>query len=885
MTRSTHGILDWWTIAYVSLCASSLYANSIQINEFLAATSRTDPYGTSLEWIEIVNTGLDPVSLSDYSLTDDPLSPRKWILPDVILQPGGYILIWATGYNRYDRDDYHTNFRLSRSGEYLAIYDAGFNPVDAIEYPIQRQDISYGRHSADPALWFFLLNPTPNAENSGEAIADLPKPRYSLPAGFYEQPIDVALETGVSGAIVRYTTDGSEPTITSSIYRDPIGLDKTTPLRSRVFLSDRVYGGISTQTYVINQPAPLPVLSLSTHPSNLWDRSTGIYTNATQHGFAWERPVTFEWISNTGQPSVSIDAGLRIHGGASRTRSEKKSFRVYFRSDYGPGRLNASIIPSTKIDSFDSLVLRAGYNDSWVHWDQIERDVAVYVSDQLGRDTHRDMGFVSSHGTYVNLYLNGEYWGIYNVCERIEGDFLASYFGYDDWDIVSDEELKEGDWNAWNELRDFVNRTDFTDPDVFDSIQRFVDLDEITAYYILNIWVQNHDWPHHNWFAGRERSSLGRWKFFVWDIEDSFGSGASRGAYNLNTFQKAKEGTLIGTLFAKLTQNPRYKLYFVDQLETYLEYPLNEAHLLNRLQEQLNQIRGAIPMEAERWNRNKSLADWEAAADIARRFIRNRTSYVQTHVYRGLQLPTPTATPISTRPSPSPTPGGNAMTPTPTATPTSTPTVTPTVSSQSMGLFTTHQDIGAVSAAGSAMYDPHTGEYTVIGSGADMWGTSDAFHFLYRPIQGPFVFEAVMTAQNEGSSDWAKAALMARETLEPDSKNFAVRVRESINQLSSQWRPRQGGESYSTTAQQRVDAQRHANRVRLVRDQNTFEAYYYDILQNQWRLIDSLIIEMNETVLIGLAVTSHDDGRYARGIFAEVSIEPLEVSLPDWFLY
>lgn len=166
-----------------------------------------------------------------------------------------------------------------------------------------------------------------------------------------------------------------------------------------------------------------------------------------------------------------------------------------------------------------------------------------------------------------------------------------------------------------------------------------------------------------------------------------------------------------------------------------------------------------------------------------------------------------------------------------------------------------------------------------------MWGSSDAFHFLYRPIQGPFVFEAVMTAQNEGSSDWAKAALMARETLEPDSKNFAVRVRESINQLSSQWRPRQGGESYSTTAQQRVDAQRHANRVRLVRDQNTFEAYYYDILQNQWRLIDSLIIEMNETVLIGLAVTSHDDGRYARGIFAEVSIEPLEVSLPDWFLY
>ncbi len=339
------------------------------------------------------------------------------------------------------------------------------------------------------------------------------------------------------------------PTEASDLYKTAIQIEESASIRAIAFRPGYESSEIVTQTYLIRDSITLPIISLVTDPPNLWDSKTGIYANATSHGFAWERPVTMEYFDIDGQKKFDVNAGLRIHGGASRTRSEKKSFRVYFRSEYGPGRLDYPLIPSTGVESFDSFILRAGYNDSWIHWDDMERYVAVYISDQLGRDVHSDMGFVASHGIYAELFLNGEYWGLYNLCERIEGEFLTSYYGFDDWDIISDDELKEGDWTEWNRLHNFINHSDLSNPDNYQTFQEMVDLKQITSYYILNIWVQNHDWPHHNWYAARERHPQGRWKLIVWDIEDSFGSGASRGSYNMNTFANAQGSNSIGNLF------------------------------------------------------------------------------------------------------------------------------------------------------------------------------------------------------------------------------------------------------------------------------------------------------------------------------------------------
>ncbi|MBN2328617.1 MAG: CotH kinase family protein [Candidatus Omnitrophica bacterium] len=855
-------------------------SSEIEINELLAQTSNEDSYGTPIEWVEIYNPGPDSVNLVNYTLTDDPQNLRKWIFPSYNLEAGEYFLVLATGYGYYNPGEYHANFRLDADGEFLGVYrSSDLNLVDSLTYPAQEVDISFGRDPNDREQWLYF-NPTPGESNSPDGVSgSAAPPEFSLEGGVYNQPQTIMLTSSMEGSEIRYTLDGSAPTQISDLYTQPIVIDQTTPIRARTFLHGYSPSVIRTNTYFINEEIRLAKLAITTDPQNLWDSRKGIYVNAARHGEDWERPACMEYIRPDGVRWFGVDAGLRIHGGASRDRSEKKSFRVYFRREFGPGRLKIPLIPDTPIENFDSFILRAGYNDSWVHWDDIERKVAVYISDQMGRDVHNDMGFISSHGIFAELYLNGEYWGLYNLCERYEGEFFESYYSDVDWDIISDDEVKEGDAQEWSRLINFVSSRDMRNDDNYQNLLSMIDVEQMTSYYILNIWVQNHDWPHHNWFAARERRDGGKWKLFVWDIEDSFGSGASRGNYTMDTFSNARQGGFLGTLFNALLQNDQYKLFFKEKLDYYLESSLNPSRLLVLLDELADQVRIAIPFEAQRWNQNKSLQDWEEALDIARTFINNRTAVVLDDVNRALRLPTPTSTPAFT---PTPTP----VQPTPApGEPTVTPTPTPPLQMGELGIFEAHLDIGSVSAKGDASYNSQSAQYGVTGSGADIWGSADEFHFLYRKLEGDFILQGRLEGENQGASDWAKVTFMARETLSDDAKHFAARIQESNLQASSQWRIERGASAGSTATAQRINSDQHDGFLRLVREGDDFSTFYLDIQTNQFKRIDGQTIPMTDPIYVGLAVTSHDDGRYATGYYTHVSLQGPNVFVQNWMMY
>ncbi len=871
------------SITLITLTSVKSYSQILLINEILTSTSETDQNGTPLEWVEIFNAGSEAVDLVQYSLTDDLQNPRKWNFPPVTLEPGGYFLAMATAYDYYNPGEYHTNFRLDADGEYLAIYrNSDLLVIDSINYPVQQKNVSYGRDPNTPEKWVFL-DPTPKKVNPADgSVGSAEAPVFSIPGGAFDAAVTVELSTDQDDADIRYTLDGSPPSQTSPIYTNPITINKSTPLRASVFMEEYAPSDIITHTYFINEDMPLPIISLVTDPPGLWDRSKGIYANASQHGPNWERSASMEYIKLDGSRWFGVDAGVRIHGGASRDRAEKKSFRVYFRTNYGPGRLNIPLIPSTPLDDFDSFILRAGYNDSWIHWDAIERQVAVYISDQLGRTVHGDMGSVFCHGIYAGLYLNADYWGVYNLCERVDSDFLDSYYGDEEWDIISDDEVKEGDKTEWNRLITFAASKDMRNDDNYAQLVDMIDLEQVTSYYILNIWVQNHDWPHHNWFTARERRPDGKWKFLVWDMEDSFGSGVSRGSYNMNSFTNAQQGGSLGTLFKALLNNDQYKQYFMDRLYYYLDTVLNPEHLLPMLDDQANQIRVGIPSEAERWNQNMNIDVWEEALNTARTFINNRTEFVLNHVTRAIKLPTPTPTPAPVKPTP--TPGG------PTPTPTSTPTVTPTpvqpIPGEELGIFEASVDIGdALAAEGEALFDASTGVYTVTGSGTDIWGTQDEFHFLYKQISGDFSLEAEMSGENLGGSDWAKITLMARDSLDADARHFAPRLQESTLQASSQWRMETGGSAGSSASGSRINANQHDGRFRLVRDGDDFNTYYFSVDLNDWSYLDGQTIFMDDPIYIGLAVTSHDNGNYAKGFYENVKLTLPHTVIYDWMMH
>lgn len=604
----------------------------VQIAELLASTSEEDADGVSLEWLELVNRSDRAVSLEGYSLSDDPMAPRKWLLPSVRLLPGEYQLIWTTGLNRIDENAYHANFRLEKNGERVWLYGPGGVLEDQVEFPAQRTNISFGRNSAGD--WRFFDPPTPGLANpAGGYAALLSAPEVNPPGGVYAE-IQRAEAAAPDGVELCYTLDGSLPTQSDSLWTGSLPVRNDTVLRIRAFRDGYGPSPAATHSYFIRDEQHLPILSMVSDAQHFFNSRTGIIANAQQHGEAWERPCSVEWIGIDGVRLFGADCGVRIHGGASRGRSPKKSFRLYFRSEYGPARLNYAILPETPRDDFDRLVVRGGFNDTWGYDNDSQRPTAIVASDQTARDLHRLMGHEASFGVFVELYINGEPWGIYNPSERINDDFMRYYYGGRDWDIIADGiEAKDGDMAAWNELDDWfvmVQRQGRAGTqEAYEELARMVDIEAFTDYVLINVWLQNYDWPRHNWYASRERLPGSKWLFFLWDVEYSFGSGGQGYRIDQNTFQNATDTNhLPGRLFDYLIGYSDYQDYVWRRLRHHLSNTLSPDSVHAALNRRVDEIRPVIPLESELWGIDKTPADFERAVGLAHQFIDERTPEV-----------------------------------------------------------------------------------------------------------------------------------------------------------------------------------------------------------------------------------------------------------------
>ena len=439
---------------------------------------------------------------------------------------------------------------------------------------------------------------------------------------------------------VYYTLDGSIPDETDLEYAAPIAIAEPTIVRARVFRDGYYPGDVRTKSYIIRTEIHIPIVSLVTEPDNLWDRRTGIYANSSYSGSKWERPVSVELFTISGERAFREDCGIRIHGGASRTRSPRRSFRLYFRSEYGPAKLEYPLFPDSDVDKFDVLVLRGGFNDTWTYDNPSQRETAIYVSDQVVRDLDLDLGRTACHGFFIEVYLNGQYWGLYNLTERLNEDFMESYFGNKDWDVIVDNSAANGDMRTWARFILETNSSNMQEPENYQRLQTELDLQAYTDYILLNVWMQNYDWPHHNWCAARAREDDAAWHFFVWDVEYSFGSGMSGYRTNQNTWHNAAQpGQQVSAFFYKLIENEDYREYVWNRMHALRDTILSPQHVMDRLDARLNEIRDVIPAEAERWAQDKNLEEWERAVQLSRDFIAVRWDIVEDYAQELLGPP------------------------------------------------------------------------------------------------------------------------------------------------------------------------------------------------------------------------------------------------------
>lgn len=647
------------------LTASSEEIPRIVINEILASntTGLTDEAGDAVDWIELKNLHSEPVNLRGWTLSDDSGDPSKWVFPEVTIEPDGFLVVFASGKDRKEGDgsELHTNYSLSKNGEFLGLYAPGLPVIQVSQiepaYPPQRNDVSFGRGQGG-ALSYFEL-PTPGMENGDFSLGAMAPPAlFSVKHGIYQEPFSLRISSSDPAASIVYTLDGTEPDSLNGMVLEPgetLTISETTTLRARTIRPGFLPGEIGTQSYLFIEDPDLltvPAISLVTDPSNLYGE-TGIigiqggeyvprpgapqdmvwipiedtdFHNPSGTGREWERPVSMEflWPGNSSLPNLQIDCGIRVHGSGfmrPKLRSDSKfGFRLHFRGQYGPTAMEYPMFDKSPVETHSSIVLRSGHNDP----------ENPFITDEMMRRLFKKTGQLAPMGRFVHLFLNGEYQGYYNPTERINDVFLQEHNAKPDseWDLVKPFlEIDEGDSVAIDELLSIATSRSLSVPSFFEEVSTRLDLINFADYILVNIYGDTGDWTFSNWRAMRERKSDALFQFMIWDAEFALGIyGRPVDRNSIGDPRELGNSSQISTLFRALSESPEFRLIMADRFHRHFMNggPLSNASILETYMELKNTVEPFIPNFLthieDTWIPNRSTAmlrDLDAAGMLA----------------------------------------------------------------------------------------------------------------------------------------------------------------------------------------------------------------------------------------------------------------------------
>ena len=716
----------------------------IFITEFMAANDDTlrDDDGDSADWIELYNGTRESISLDDWHLTDDRSALGKWSFPTgTRMAPGEFLIVFASGKNRRSvGGELHTNFRLRRSGEYLALTDGKQSVVHEYVFSEQYQDVSFGvgfpNGIGESRLSIplnvnrtgFFVEPSPGRAALTVLVDGfVAPPEFSHQRGFYDLPdvFDLKLATATEAANIYYTFDGTVPSPKNSMAYEfsthqAIPIKHTTTVRAAAFRDQFQASPTVTHTYLFpddvvmqghdkNPPTGWPdgpingqrfdygmdseiradaqwgaelrdavtslsTISIVTDLENLMDPARGIYVNASGQGRNWERPASVELIHPNGDIGFQIDAGIRPRGNFSASGSNPKhAFRLFFREEYGENWLNYPLFAEDGAARFRKLDLRTAQNDSWAFQ---ASEQLTFVHDVFSRDNQAAMGQPHTRSRYHHLYINGQYWGLYQSQERAEANFGATYFGgdADNFDTIKSTggpeyqtEVTDGALDAWERLwlalrKGVESNVDYmrlqgrnVDGTLNPNDPVLLDVDNLIDYMIDIFFTGDEDRGlsvplgnnrPNNFFALRDRTGRRGFQFFSQDAEQSMLS-----MHNVGGLQANRLGPFSGSNRSSLTYanpqwmhqdlmaNEHYRWQFQDRVhELFFNGGLFTAEAaIERFNRRAEEIETAIVAESARWGdshgsrRNNPLtkADWERAISrMVHQFLARRPEIV-----------------------------------------------------------------------------------------------------------------------------------------------------------------------------------------------------------------------------------------------------------------
>ena len=546
----------------------------------------------------------------------------------------------------------HTNFKLNSSSDMILLSDPQENIIDSISFSNIPTDMSFGRQ-LESDFWSLFAEPTPLSTNNNPGfLGALEKPLFSLNSGFYINDQSLSIISENEMAEIRYTIDGTVPKSNSLLYSSPIPLSETKVIRARAFATGWFKSRVESKTYLFNQSSAegLPTIFLTTDPNNFFDNDSGIYVmgNEASSNFPyfganfwedWERPIHFE-ILEEDNSGYSANAGVKIFGGWSRGQ-DQKSLSIFARSQYGQSVFDYPLFHNSEISNYESFVLRNSGND-WTS--TMLRD--GYIT-SLASKTDVDHQLFRP----AIIYLNGEYWGIQNIREKVNEHFLSSHHDINPENIdlldiqgTNPENIVHGTNIDYLNLLDYLNNNDISDPAVQSGIEGWIDINSFMQYQAFQIFIDNRDWPGNNIKFWRDHRTTGKWRWILYDTDFGFGIW-DYGAFSFNTlaFALAPNGPdwpnpPWSTLMLRtLIENDHFQDTFINVYCDMLNNIFSSSYLTESLDSVKNIIEDHIQVHKERWP--GSAQNWYYNISTMENFAMNRRSYAITHLRNKFNLP------------------------------------------------------------------------------------------------------------------------------------------------------------------------------------------------------------------------------------------------------
>lgn len=518
------------------------------------------------DWIEFYNDTDEPIDLEGYSVSDNSEDLFKWTFESGMIEPGDFYIISAV---KNSTEPGVISFSLSKKGETIFLVNPEGFIVDSVQFPRMDTDDSYGRLGEK---WYFFDQPTPGDfnyfETAYKGYAELPA--FSIPSGYYTPGTTLYLENGINDEYLFYSLNGTNP-LDCQPYEEPFTLTKTTTITSIAQGDSLIDSQPVRKTYFVGYGRhELPVVNLGVDSLILFDETTGICVPGPDAddtfpfsgaNFWGDEKVNgwFQYFDKYFQLEEELPIELKVHGGSGSRIHPMKSFQLRARD----GKFENRYFDEKTTESFERLLLRNAGND---YCNTCMKDGSIHdylIKNNLNLD-------LQAYSPVV-VYINGNYHGIQNIREKVDRHYLASNYDIDPDNVNilegGDLRIVEGESSGFEKVIDYVSTNDLSVPAYYNWIKDHLDIESFIDYFIVELYVNNRDWPNNNiklWNS----LDYSKWRYFCYDLDGAFNyvdeSDEARESLKhiLNNYVASNPHVM---LFSALLENDDFKTQFINR--------------------------------------------------------------------------------------------------------------------------------------------------------------------------------------------------------------------------------------------------------------------------------------------------------------------------------